>query len=1017
MSSAASPLQAASPTPADAAALALALSSSTGSVASTGSDGADAFAAPSDDVHPVFEKTLYSDLDPARSLALFKRAWQLDPLLSEVMGPVDGSSGASVLSACMSVLVFHAGERIISAGEDATFAALVLEGDVTAVAPGVVVNLPTGSWVGEMALFERGTRSADIHAREQGAVLAVLSYEDLERLNSAVSVGAAGAAAHELCYKLTMMLATTSLKKLRKMTEKPTANSSATTGAAVSPAPSIPSTPQKGSINATTTAGTAKPAAPAKESLFVSRLAKQAQHSSAQSQELEARTRAELAQMKSLVVRREAEAQYAKDNVKNRMSKLEKELADSQAKTATLTKLLANEKKKRVEAEGMLAHLREEHTLALAEATSSRVMGQEEWEAKSHDLAMQLLHSEQARSKRELEYSPLIESLRAQIREAQGLIEAQTVQMSQKDAALATSAASIDSLHAKQGSLETEISALCHRLSTLDTEKGHLVYRLNDFASRNESLDVDVHSWRRKAADYLDNYEKLLIKYRKDISDLTKEKSIALSSHRTMHKLVRSLSLKLYVRNWRLRRWIFNLHLMVSSMVVKRWEDAMGDEQREAQSFWKTNGGAVAGSKGTPAAGPADVGASLYQQLQQSAARSKRMLAMLAATAPVSPAGAVAANGAPNAASVDLLSPTSSMSVLSPSMLIGQPAQPPPLAAPFPLSAVAAPAATASAMTQLSTLAYTAPGETQHISYSALRAEKKRYLQSLRSRRTPPPPLLFLLQSLQDELIELRTPVDELSSTLRALRTTLDSFFQRNIQLTAGLSNTRKALEVAMANYEQLKAAMSRRAHAETSVNPFSHNALLLDSRPNTSGGAASAAAAASGAQPGHRGRQHSFGSSAAFNGEEEKDMLGSTSGSAHGGVPTIAAAITAAAAAAASASPSHSTPASARRPGSSGGVVSSAASPSSGAIDWAALDVEKSSGYGVTRPMVRRESRIAPGLGHKASTTTGGARRPSMMHATTPHRTPHPPSSSPTTPHAHTAGSAFLPRITTPAQ
>jgi hypothetical protein len=88
----------------------------------------------------------------------------------------------------------------------------------------------------------------------------------------------------------------------------------------------------------------------------------------------------------------------------------------------------------------------------------------------------------------------------------------------------------------------------------------------------------------------------------------------------------------------------------------------------------------------------------------------------------------------------------------------------------------------------------------------------------------------------------------------------------------------------------------------------------------------------------------------------------------AAGATPVSPLPLAASAAAAATSTP----PLSGRRPGSSGG--------GGGDIDWAALDVEKSSGYGVTRPHVRRESRAPPGAGalsarghHRPSASIGG--------------------------------------------
>jgi hypothetical protein len=66
-----------------------------------------------------------------------------------------------------------------------SFCALLLSGELSAsVESGVCFTMPAGSWLGEMAYFEEGRRSADIVATAD-SLLAVVSYDGTARLAAA----------------------------------------------------------------------------------------------------------------------------------------------------------------------------------------------------------------------------------------------------------------------------------------------------------------------------------------------------------------------------------------------------------------------------------------------------------------------------------------------------------------------------------------------------------------------------------------------------------------------------------------------------------------------------------------------------------------------------------------------------------------------------------------------------------------------------------------------------------------
>jgi len=267
----------------------------------------------------------------------------------------------------------------------------------------------------------------------------------------------------------------------------------------------------------------------------------------------------------------------------------------------------------------------------------------------------------------------------------------------------------------------------------------------------------------------------------------------------------------------------------------------------------------------------------------------------------------------------------------------------------------------------------------QHVASHTLRLEKKRYLQALRSARDPPPSLHALLQSVSDELVELRTPLDALSLRHKSLRHTLDAFFQRNIQLTSRCLSTQKALEVTLQNYHALKASMQARHRLEAEHNPFTQH--VQQQQQQAAHAAAAQAQGQAHVNGGGGGRTHrvhsaSFGQHQQHD-EKEDGLFGlgfhqpSSSASTAAGSPTASAFGSAGArygsgsgsgavlspsppgtAMGARPSSSHGT----GRPGSSHGSAAAGPAsipPSLSAMDWAAMEYEKSGGgaHGALRP------------------------------------------------------------------
>jgi hypothetical protein len=796
---------------------------------------------------PIFTKTLHSDVDATRSLVLIQRAWTLDPLLSQVFGPADGTSaGAAQLAAVLSVLEFSAGEQIITKGEEATFAALVLDGSVSAlVAPGVLVPLPAGSWVGEMALFERGPRSADIEAQgseEQKAILAVLSYDDLERLNESGQ--------SELAHKLTMLLAMASLKKLRKMVPASVGGSATATPSTAAPAVSsatptdkrtsrvgampvhrasisIPMGHSSGappSLLPTHARNVISHAASTKqESLFASRLAKQAALAVA---EIENRAKAELASMKNLVHRREAELNYSKENQKNKLHKMEIEASEFQSRIAELNKRLAIEKKKRLEAETLAARVQNERNETLNQAAQAEV--------RAREAILRVEAMEKAKITVAQQTNDQIQSMQKQLDESVLTISQQKDQLS----SIPTDVVDVSSIHLAHDKDRSnwlmESKSWAEKVQTLEHEKAYHDFRWRTLQDRVEASETELAAWRRKSADYLENYEKLLIKYRHDLAELQSARSHSSRVHDTLKKLVRSLALRAYVRNWILRRRIFNIHLQVSEMVLQRWEEDESISNMDALNTHSHHNG----TSPIPSANALPVGggvadASLYIQLQSERTRNaKQMLHMqqqqlqmqiqqksnantmesvTSTGRPSSGAGIGGSTVSVDSQALRALVPSSSSvdTNISSDTLVP------------PYVIRSSPDSIFDSHALSSIQAFTSEGETQHLPRHALRMEKKRYLSALRSATDPPPSVYALLQSVTDELIELRTPLDALALSSRSLRATLDSFFQRNIQLTSRCLSTQRALEITLNNYELLKNSMKKRHQEEVNLNPF----------------------------------------------------------------------------------------------------------------------------------------------------------------------------------------------------
>ncbi len=87
-------------------------------------------------------------------------------------------------------------------------------------------------------------------------------------------------------------------------------------------------------------------------------------------------------------------------------------------------------------------------------------------------------------------------------------------------------------------------------------------------------------------------------------------------------------------------------------------------------------------------------------------------------------------------------------------------------------------------------------------SSSQLRKEKSKLLTSLQRERAT---VSRLVRLLDDEVDELESPLGAVQDENLALRSTLDSFFQRNILLTKSFLHAKKTYELLFTHYHKLK--------------------------------------------------------------------------------------------------------------------------------------------------------------------------------------------------------------------
>src|SRR6185437_4587285 len=108
--------------------------------------------------------------------------------------------------------------------------------------------------------------------------------------------------------------------------------------------------------------------------------------------------------------------------------------------------------------------------------------------------------------------------------------------------------------------------------------------------------------------------------------------------------------------------------------------------------------------------------------------------------------------------------------------------------------------------------------EIQFISTDKLKLRKKKYLLTMQRNHNTRVSLYQLIQSIENEFNELIIPLNEQKYQLEQLRSTCNSFFKRNIQLTSRCLSLQKNIEILNYNYNEIKKLLRYRQIQENAI-------------------------------------------------------------------------------------------------------------------------------------------------------------------------------------------------------
>lgn len=669
-------------------------------------------------------------------------------LLNEVISNTDTDlwdaftdEDVRLMGEVFSVLKMAPGDKIITKDEYATFCGIILSGTFNAiVSPTLTVPLGPGAMVGEMALFEGGTRNADIVTGEDdNNVLAVITFLELDGLSMSNKYS-------QLERKLTHMFAAASIKKLRNMSKPkdpapaPAADNTSTAAPSslsitvstvagsptsantATPAPVVPPTP-----NTAATAASIAPIPAPKLSAAEIRARREEKAKAKEKpvqQESLYKTRQERARaMNRTEVEKAAEeekqkrlrAEAARRNANVQIQSLERKLKEQEEVVrgaeesvrnmqAELNKALETRDKLQVQ-NFSLTRTVDELTKSASDAQRAKSDAEKRGGELSESLEQQIASlkaqlDQSNAQKTEMESSILIERQASSVKLASREEDLNKLTKSHMDLLEEKDKISKEYMEQKErlSSLESELERYNKVVEDNKVHSQSLALRLQD---AEEKLSVSLQ-WKMKALEFQSALESEKKRHARSNEEMGKKAHDAQEDLLHYKKILKFFSIAIFMKEYRIRRQMVSLHRKVSEMLMNTLEEH-------------------------------------YQNSNN----------------PSNPHGSSSISSATHSSSLGGMSGLSSGST---SLSLG--------------------------------LANSARGKDKAQTFKSIRKRKRVYLDSLMRTNIK---LRDILSSLDDEVSKLKAPFEEVQERVRHWRATSESFFQRNIDLASKLMTLEKS--------------------------------------------------------------------------------------------------------------------------------------------------------------------------------------------------------------------------------
>jgi hypothetical protein len=568
-----------------------------------------------------FMKTLQDEISSSIALDLLQDIQNQNDLLSNYT-----RDDLVLLSECMTLLNLEAGEKIITKGETATFCAIALRGSYSViVSPELTVTLGPGSMIGEMSYFEKGIRTADIMTSSEG-ILAIISFEELEGLKETN---------YDLHNKFCFMLAVTSIRKLRSMTQPKfgvASNNSNNSNSTTNNSNNNNNNHNSGPSNSTPAASSTIDFSVKhrQETLFLSRLKRQAaevqqklavEHSQREKQQKQLRN-----------------IEYNKANLDRKLLQLNKEIYHLNEQLNSSNKQLKQSKQLLISQTSLSNNLANQLHNAQNHANEQQnllITTKNQWE---------LYKIEQNQVKILLEEEKL--AILQQFQQLQAEYSDLKTQNEGKISELSELRAQNQQIHSEKSQLITEQAEFNKNFTAVHNEFDYLSYRTNQLSSENKyllnlnkELEQNVGEFKQKAEDYGQNYRKTVQQYTSLINDLSAEKQKSKNNQIMCEKVIKVLSIKQFVKNFRTRRLLFDIYHRISQLTaqtlqslqhnyVENIAESSKPGASSSNSSWNTSGGAVLSEMFSRKTGPnwGKEKLNKYKELRQSRANIQRLV-------------------------------------------------------------------------------------------------------------------------------------------------------------------------------------------------------------------------------------------------------------------------------------------------------------------------------------------------------------------------------------------------------